>query len=49
LILQVRGNKAALQRGEVQVVNHLIEIQMSLELQIDLVGLNKTKISPIAT
>ena len=48
MILQVRGNKAVLQRGEVQVANRLIETQMSLELQIDLAALNKTKISLIA-
>jgi hypothetical protein len=48
LILQARGNKAELQRGEVQVANHLIESQMTLELQIDLVALNKTKILKIS-
>ena len=40
LILQAKGKRVV--RGEVRVVNRLIEIQMSSEVQIDLVGLNKT-------
>ena len=47
-ILQAKGKRVALARGEVQAVNRLT-LRMSSELKTDLVEPNTTKISRAAT
>jgi hypothetical protein len=47
-ILQAKGKRVVLVRGEVRAVNPLT-LPMSSELKIDLVELNTTKISRAAT
>ena len=47
-ILQAKGKRVVLVRGEVRAVNRLT-LPMSSELKIDLVELNTTKISRAAT